>query len=331
MTNDVLPTLEFRIPISPNEKYMRMLHYFVESLRTFGGEIARNAHCVAVVGEDEEPWDLKQQYPWTHNYSLDFIWVDREIFRKDTYDATGYVRFWVASDADIVALVDVDLLFAGDFDDVIIDAFRRQCVLGFIAHVSPFEVPEFGETSSEHWWRRIFAAAQLPAPKMEFQHTGWGLMSHNAKHRYCPAYYNYGFIVAPRILVEKMGKSFVEEIASIDGIFETWFKSQIANTLIFNRYEMPCAALSINYNFPLHVPGDAIRALNPDPEGKNSLEDIKIFHYLGNGEFNKEDFVSSALLESALNRTCMSESSALFREKLTTIYNIINQRNEFKY
>ncbi|KJV05544.1 hypothetical protein, partial [Methylocucumis oryzae] len=133
----MLPTLELRIPISPNDKYMRMLHYFVESLKTFGGDIGRNAHCLVVVGEDAEPWDLTEQYPWTKDYSLEFIWVEREVFRKDTYDATGYVRLWHDTDADVIGLVDADLLFVGDFDEIVLEAYEKQCVLGCIAHMTP--------------------------------------------------------------------------------------------------------------------------------------------------------------------------------------------------
>lgn len=33
------PTLEIRVPISPNQKDMRMLHYFLESLRNLEGPL----------------------------------------------------------------------------------------------------------------------------------------------------------------------------------------------------------------------------------------------------------------------------------------------------
>ena len=72
------------------------------------------------------------------------------------------------------------------------------------------------------------------------------------------------------------------------------------NTLSFARHQIPCNTLSINYNFPLHVPGDKIRALNPDLDGANSAEDVKIFHYLGEGEFNKEHFATLKTLEASL-------------------------------
>jgi hypothetical protein len=320
MTSIYRPSLEFRIPISPNEKYMRMLHFFVESLQLFGGEIARNAHCVVLVGEDVEPFDLSKQYGWILDYSLEFIWVDRALFCKDSFDATGYQRFWIHSDADIIAMVDVDLLFTGDFDDIIIESFEKQCLSGFIAHVSPFYTPEFHGISGKEMWNKLFNAAGLKEPEFEFEYTGWGLMSHDPEHRFCPAYFNYGIIIAPRNVVEQMGKNFTDDLKIVDSVIDVWFRSQIANTLNIYRNNIPYNALSINYNFPLHVPDTKIRELNLKEDEKNSVEDIKIFHYLGDGIFNKEDFASQPRLNSALSRTNLDESARYFQKKLNVIH-----------
>ena len=321
------PSLEFRIPISPNEKYMRMLHYFVESLRLNGGTIARNSHCVAFVGADVEPWDLSTQYPWTRDYSLKFVWIDRELFRKDRYDATGYERFRIKSDADIIAMVDVDILFTGNIDRAIVESYEEQCVSGFIAHVSPFSTPEFSYVSSTKMWNKLFAAAGLGPPTLEFEHTGWGLMSTDPEHRYCPAYFNYGVIIAPRLVVEQMGKTFTEDIRVVEKVINTWFKSQLANTITLYKNKIPYKSLSINYNFPLHVPEQKIKELNRDSIGENAPSDIKIFHYLGNGLFNKEDFSTQQNLEKALNKSNLGECAQFFQEQL----NKIHEKIQIKY
>lgn len=323
-TNVYKPTLEFRIPISPNEKYMRMLHYFVESLQLFGGEIARNAHCVVVVGENAEPWDLKQQYKWTLDYSIDFIWVRRDVFNRDQYDATGYERFFINSRADIIAMVDVDLLFVGNIDQIIIESFEKKCLLGFIAHVSPFDSDKFRHIPSRNWWFKLFSHVGIEMPELEFEYTGWGLMSKDPEHRYCPAYFNYGLIIAPREIVAQMGKSFIEDLYIVDEVLDVWFRSQIANTLCIYRNKISHGSLSINYNFPLHVPDTKIRELNLNEDGKNSSEDIKIFHYLGDGVFNKEDFSTPTNIKLALSRTNLNESASYFQKKLKIIYEKIN-------
>ncbi len=314
------PSLELRVPISPNDKDLRMLWYLLESLQEFGGPIGRAAHCVASVGADEPPRDLAREYPWTSGHSLEFQWVDRELFRQQTYDATGFHRFQVESDADLVAMIDVDLLVAGDFDRELWRAYREQSFLGFIAHVSPFEGPLLRETPSQVWWNRIFEKAGLPSPRLEWEHTGWGLMSQDPKHRRSPAYYNYGFLVAPRMFIERMGETYQAEIDIVDRVIENnWAKSQIANTLAFSRHGIPCGTLSINYNFPLHVPGDQMRILNPDEHGEDSNECIKIFHYLGQGEVNREHFATREGVEEVLNRPEMSAAGRVFQRKLQIV------------
>ena len=117
-----------------------------------------------------------------------------------------------------------------------------------------------------------------------------------------------------------MGETFEQELESVDAVLNTWFRSQIANTLCFVRHEIPCETMSINYNFPLHVSSDKIRSLNPDPNGEDSAEDIKIFHYLGDGRFNREDFLTLESLENALVRTTMNEAESVFQRKLRIVH-----------
>ena len=193
-------------------------------------------------------------------------------------------------------------------------------MLGFIAHVSPFDNAESGDTPSRVWWDRICDEAELPLLPFNRVHTGWGLMSKDERHRGCPDYFNYGFVIGPREYIERMDKTFVAELEAVDRVVDTWFKSQIANTLSFARHEIPCGTLSINYNFPLHVPAEIIRALNLDPDGANTAEDVKIFHYLGEGEVNKEHFATRESLEEVLERRGMSATGSVFRQKLQIIH-----------
>lgn len=318
-TRPRVPKLEIRIPISPNEKDLRMVRYLLESIREFGGPIGRAAHCVVSVGADERPRDLAREHPWAADHSIAFEWVDRDLFRRRSYDGTGLHRLWIESDADVVALVDADLLIAGDFDRLVLKAHREQRLLGFIAHVSPFDGPELRHVPSDRWWNWIFEEAGLPRPRLDWEHTGWGLMSEDPRHRYCPAYFNYGVIIAPREFVERMGETFEDELDAVDRVVDSWAKSQIANTLAFTRHDIPCGTFSINYNFPLHVPEKAIRALNPDPDGEDGNEDIKIFHYLGEGEINRRHFATRESLQEVMDRTEMSPAGRIFQRKLRAV------------
>ena len=327
MKKIIKPTVEFRIPISGNKKYMHMLHFFLLSLREYGGDLVKDAKCVLSISRDEEQIDLFKYYPWLKDFSLDLRWMDQSLFDKYEYDGTGLDRFYVSSNADIIILCDMDILVAGNLDDVIMHSYNSQKQRGFIAHVSPFIKQRYPYTSSKMWWERIFNEVELPCPELKFQHTGWGAMVNDVKHEYCPYYFNYGFIVSPRSYIEKMALSFEDDIQAVDRVFDTWFKSQIANTISYTRHKIPCETLSINYNFPLHVNEELIRKQNSDHLGNNNAEDIKIFHYLGNGEFNREDFLSQKKIDNALNTEGISKSGKVFQGKLTAINNIIVSNN----
>ena len=114
-----VPTVEIRIAISAAEKYLRMIHYFLESLQQFGGSIGRSAKCVVSVSRDEHYRDLRKEYPWISNYNVEFLWIDEDLFKKYSYHGTGGHRLSIKSDADVVILADADILVTNNFDQVI--------------------------------------------------------------------------------------------------------------------------------------------------------------------------------------------------------------------
>jgi hypothetical protein len=75
------PTVEFRIPISANERFLRMTHYFLESLRIHGGDITKEAKCVLSISRDEPKRDLYRDYPWLGEFAVDLRWVDGRFTR----------------------------------------------------------------------------------------------------------------------------------------------------------------------------------------------------------------------------------------------------------
>jgi len=307
---------------------MRSVRYLLESIQEFSGPISRAAHCVVSVGADGPPRDLRKEYPWTADHSLEFRWVDRKQFRLWKYNATGFDRFWVKSQADIVALIDADLLVTRDFDQIVQRAHLEQRMLGFMAHVSPFGFERLAQTPSEVWWKRLFDAAGLETPKLDWQYSGWGLdwseykfariVSHDPNHRFGPPYFNYGIVIGPRVYCERMGETFVNELETVRRIVNGVYRSQIANCLAFERHEIPCGKLPINYNFPLNLPGEAMRALNPDPDGENDFEDIRIFHYIA----ARKLFETPESVHTLLHQTGLSGSWAAFQKKLR----IVSQR-----
>lgn len=326
------PTLEIRLPISPTDQDLRMLRYFLESLREFGGPIAQRAHCVCSVGADEPPRDLARENDWTSDFSLEFRWLDRQFFRRGKYDATGTHRFWIESAADVVAYMDVDLLCGGDFDSVIREAHGDQCMFGLIAHISPFALRRRSRTTGEEWWARVFQEAELEKPPLEWEHTGWGLrwgripwlsniVSRDPNHRYCPPYFNCGVVIGPRQYGERMGETFEDDLASVGRVLHSEFNWQIAHCVSLVRHEIPCRALSINENFALNVSAKAMRALHPATEA-DSDDDIKIFHYIG----GRRHFATPQSVEKLLRRVDLSEAWQTFQRRLRVVHRRIEPR-----
>ncbi len=320
-----IPKVEFRIPISANEKYLRMVQYFLESIQVFAGPLAKAAHCVISVSRDEPYRDLYIECPWTKMYSVEFRWIDSDLFEKYEYNGTSLDRYFVKSNANVIIFCDADILIAGNFDEVIWKSFQEKKELGFIAHVSPFNNLKFDHKSSITWWEELYRESRISPPAITQTHTGWGLMgsTDGNRHKNCPYYFNYGFVITLREFAEKISTTIEQDLANVGIVIETWFKSQIANSLSYSRHNIPCDTFSINYNFPLHVSEEKIRKINPDNNGNNNPEDIKVFHYLGNGDFNKEDFTTEETLQIALNKQAIG-SRQVFLDRLRVVHERIN-------
>ncbi|VEN73010.1 hypothetical protein EPICR_100056 [Candidatus Desulfarcum epimagneticum] len=335
------PTVEFRLVVSANEKYLRMLRYFLESLMMFGGPLAKSAHFVVSIWRDTPFRDLIAECPWLNEFPVTIRWPDVDLSKKYNYHGIVAYRLSLESTADIIVLCDTDLLFAGDFDALLLTSHLQQKLLGFVAHVSPFRVGNLSHKNNDTWWKHVFDAAGLPLPVFGETHTGWNMRAFmlNASksksdqrnemlsYKHCPYYFNYGFVVSPRSHIEKMGKTFEQDLEHVDTALETYFKSQIANSLSFVRHHIPCGVFSLNYNYPLHLCEKEFRAINQDPEGHNAPDDIKIFHYLGDGRFTDEDFSTEKALEKALKRRNLSPSERVFQKRLGRIHHKVKKMN----
>lgn len=292
---------EIRLPVSPNEQYGRMVRCFLASLRQRGGSIARQARVVLSVSRDQPRCDLRRYWTWLDRENVTVRWINEDLFSEEEYDGTGLDRYWVESDADVVAMMDADMLVVDNFDHLFVRAHEEQKHLGFVAHVSPFHGSSFAGMDALGWWRRVLRAADLELPQELFQHTGWGLMDHDPARRMTPIYFNYGVVVSPRIQVEKLARMMWSDIRLVRSIADTWFRSQIALTIGLLRSGIAWDTISINDNFPLHVDAEAIRRLNTRPGETLDDRSIRIFHYLGNGEINKAHFASESAYRKLIN------------------------------
>jgi len=309
------PSVEFRIPISATDHYFRILKYLVESVKEFGGEIASKAKFVVSVSRDTPYQDIYQNHQWVIEHAIEFRWVDEESFLALKYIATAIDRYYVESTCDVVIMCDVDIFVAGDLDSIIKKTHVDQKQLGFIALSSPFNEGKHERAiTGEDLWIEIFKSASLPAPTLNCSYN-WN----KTDNERCPYYFNYGFVILPRKFADDAAETFEREISEVDKVLKSRFRGQIANTLCNSRHNIPCSLLSVNYNYPLNKPEDKLRELNPVNDEGELPTDVKVFHYLGKGDIDKEDFKTEASLDKFLSRRDLAGSIKVFQQKLKVV------------
>jgi hypothetical protein len=258
--------LDIRIPISPEPYFYRQVEYLWRAFNAAGGVGAR-ARFVVTVGEDCEPFDLVERNPWSRD-RVEWRWTDREKFRRLSYGATALDRWEHGTDADVVLLLDADTLLINPIDDIVQALAETPAIAGVMAHVPPFVglAPQTG-------WDEVFAAVGRSVPPDRFQHSGWGGMLADHRHRFGPAYYNFGAVFVPGSLLLKLGAEYERWMASaLTAPIHRWFYGQLALTFAIYELQLPRIALGLRYNFPNDVWADH--------KMSSELSDIRILHYL---------------------------------------------------
>jgi hypothetical protein len=299
--------VEIRIPISPTPHFFRQVHYICRSFSERGG-VAADARFLISVGDDCEPYDLHALNPWSLE-RVRWSWVDRDLFRRFSYHATTLDRYTNPTEADVVLFLDADTMLVRDVDDVFQSIVAQQAVAGVIAHVPPF-----ARERSNIDWQTVFAAMGRRLPPARFQHTGWGSMLADPRHRFAPAYYNYGAVFFP-------GSAFAEVAARIGDCLDATlaapvypgFYSQLALTLAIYDADLPHVSLDLRYNYPNEEWADGLHA--------GELEDVRIIHYLREHVLGtrRETWGTDAAFRAFLDRRDLSGSNEVLRKTVAAL------------
>jgi hypothetical protein len=181
-------------------------------------------------------------------------------------------------------------------------------VAGVIAHAPPFRDVDVGET-----WRQLFREYGVSEAAAVHEHTGWGLMT---RERMTPAYFNFGMVIAPGPMMQAIGKEMVEADRFVHSRLQTFFRFQIALSLVIQKLQLPTEALPLRYNFPNNPKFDAGF---PD-----ELADVRILHYLRCEILDRErDFADLDALAALVGREDLAGSNEVLRELLAELYPVI--------
>jgi hypothetical protein len=298
---------EVHVPISPTQPFFTKIHYLVQSLRLFGGALADCPVIVTVGGE--EPIDLESVQPWSRNLGVEWRWLDDSLWRRYDIFATALQRFCYEIEAPNALLLDADTLFIRPIDDLLETTGRSNEIAGVIAHVSPF----IGYEEEQGLWEQIFRAASLDDPALACEHSGWQVLEFDHARRYCPPYFNLGFLFAQRDVFSKLAESIYSEMETIERVHSTPFRCQLALTAAIVRSGVRWRALPMRFNFP-NIPEYL-------PRHQVEFDDVRIIHYLKDGEINRSrDFASPESVGALLVRENLNPINLKLRETLRQIH-----------
>ncbi|MEA2552908.1 MAG: hypothetical protein QOJ65_1084 [Fimbriimonadaceae bacterium] len=234
------PSLEIHIPISPTPKFLRMARCLVASLRHFGGEYSQTP-VILTIGDTTLADDrVRRDNPWLDAWKVDTRWVPLDLFARESYYATANERFTYEFKSDMVLMLDADMLVARPFDDLVSELHVEQKTGGVIAYASPFQ-----DASK---WQRLFDLCGLGLVKPIHEHPGWPYL-YPERARYCPPYFNLGFLLMPRQHASAIGRVIYDSMHKAANIEETIYKCQLAFGLAVTSLDLPYECLPLRYNF----------------------------------------------------------------------------------
>lgn len=302
--------LEIHVPISPTPHFFTMVHYLAASWRLNGGPFA-DSRIIVTVGADDEPTDLHQALAWSRQYPIEWRWLDRELFRKQIYYATALERFRLSFRSRLVLMLDADTFCCGTFLPLAQKASSTGALAGLIAHCSPFlELPV---KNSQVWWNRLAAGAQLPAPRLSCRHTGYGAMYHEHTASRCPPYFNLGMLLAPADAMSKIGEIIYAEMDHVNEVLTTGFRCQLALALALERLGIPTIEAPMRYNFA----NDEALAKHY----RRELHDVRLFHYLRVGDFDKNrDVANHEAVQAFLARPDLHGVNRIMADRLRPVH-----------
>jgi hypothetical protein len=284
------PTLEIHVPISPTTSFINQIRCLTHSLRRFGGAY-RSAPVVVTVGDESVDFALAERMPWLAANGIELRWVPAENYAKLSYFATVSERLKHRFCSDVVLLLDADTLIRRPLDPLIQAVHRERAVAGCIAHVTPLTSGKLDRPS----WSQLFELCGLKAPRLDFEHTGWGYMFADAAYRFCPAYFNFGVVAAPASMMSTIGAVFESRLIRLRDVMGSYYDAQLALAISIAELGYPARGLPLRYNM----------ANNPLLEALHhrEIEPAVILHLLAEQHFHRvETFASLASLEAFVAR-----------------------------
>lgn len=324
---------EIHVPISPTPGFFAQVQLLAASLRRNGGSLA-DASIVVTVSRDRPWFDIVARHPWADRYAIEWRWIEPALFEATGIFGTALRRFTYDFRAPLVVMLDADTLCTGPLDELA--ELGDGALAGLVAHAPPrwrragasrasLLRARVGDRLSplarravglgRHapaGWQKLYAAANLPAPRLSCEHPGWGISVKDPRARRCPPYFNLGVLAGSRDVMNALGEHIFAELETVNRYLVSPFRCQLALTLALERTRIPWRVLPLRLNFPNF---ERYREAHPA-----EAADVRILHYLAQDEVDRARIAtSSAELESFLSRRGLSPMNRLLQERVRAL------------
>jgi hypothetical protein len=267
--------VEFRIPISPTEKFFSLVRFYNFALRRLDSARYREARLVVIVGDHCDLDVVRRQNRWSEEFNIVWERLPDEIFDEFDWAGTANWRLSIpAGDADIVVLSDADTVLLRDIDPLLMEfPLETAAIRGHMAHLPPPLGTKSIAPSSGGWefWPWLFDLLDIPWPAATYRYS----MDADASLPAAPAYFNLGFVALNAQALTVFAPEMVETTRRLTAATDSLMRCQIALTVIAHRAGIDIGTLPATYNAAndtIHLKTNGLTA-----------EQIRVLHFLSSG------------------------------------------------
>lgn len=309
-----MPTVEFRIPLSPTRSFFHQVRFFEHWLRRLGGRY-EDALLTLVVGDDAVIDDVLAQNEWSNGRKVRWIGVPSEIFRQYGLHGTADYRYFPGAEADFIVLSDADTVLVRDIDPLLdtLDG-SMPLVAAHMAHwiPAPVETGPFANVEPDGLWPDLLREFELGMPRTLYPYS----MDPKGQFAPIPPYFNLGFVLLSAPTLEVFRAHLFPVQDRLLEIYPSFMRCQLAVTLIALRHGIPTHCLPAQYNLANDVRHLSCNYLSP--------ADARVIHFLRGDELVRETMVLPEGIIAACERICTNPVNQLLQGMLRDY-----ARNEF--
>ncbi|MGH6847334.1 MAG: hypothetical protein ACREC0_07815 [Methylocella sp.] len=285
--------IEFRIPISPTEKFYSLVRFYNFALRRLDSPQYRDARLLVAVGDHCNLDAVRRQNEWSEDFNIAWERVPDEISAEFHWAGTANWRMNIPSrDAEIIILSDADTVLLRDVNPMLIEfPLEEPAVRGHMAHLPPTVSKNniaFSGADPKFWpW--LFELFDIPWPTVTYRYS----MDADESLPVSPAYFNLGFVAVNAKALAVFASEIVETTRRVTAATDSLMRCQIAITIIAYRAGIDIGTLPAAYN--------AANDLVHFSQNGLTTDQIRVLHFLRLDEIDRQE-LQPHLIDNLLYR-----------------------------